>query len=556
MELLKPPYHWEQIEPHQTWRSRDHEYRTQQFQEVPYTSFYNIDLGAPRGKQLSPSPSISKQAYTTSAESLHGCPPQLSVRQRNQRPRKEMTPDEQSVHLGEMNIPRMLASSGSTSNLIARHPDFDEYQPGSNPGTWTANRYQGTNHAMVMAPIWDAPEGRSADDQDTRSPYSPKNSVSSAGLDYEHNVLGCLPNSPQKSAQVPLCHPGNSSRSEETQNSNPARSQESCIADENQGLTNRFIAKLESDRSTGVELDSHGENSAVSPRKTSIGWLSEGRRVGYGYTLVPPEHTSESNLPRSCESARDSPKGSKITEHELPDRQATQQTRKTSKGVSKTSESSFDISAILQRLNLPRWTGASFALRTSNNSDVGSCESGGSSLFGILPNKRKTHEQLEPHAEAENPWEFCSWVPPSQSLGEQQAAQRDRIRSHEHAEVQLIDKLATLRRRGGAWATKRKISEIARNIERRAVAKIAASTEQFPVVQRTATRVLRLKAPGGKDPLDKTHDDKPTFSASQVDGNEDLGDTAAAPRRQMSSTSSGDWDSLYEECLEERTIPE
>ncbi|KAJ0419946.1 hypothetical protein BJY00DRAFT_313422 [Aspergillus carlsbadensis] len=624
------PYHWEQNEPQQSWGSRDHEYRRpQQPQESPYSSSHNVDLGTFRGKQLSPSPSVSRvwaqersapgpglrmpdihrphtpvgtgrsiapknsfediavqrpgygyeptvpsfpghhvpqqQAYTTSAESIHGCPPQLSVRKRNQRLRREMAPDEQSVHLGEMNIPRMLASSGSTSNLMARHPEFDEYQPASNPGTWSADRYHLTNHPAAMAPIWDAPEGNPNGNQDPRSPFSRKNSVSSVGIGHEQNFLDCPQDWPQKPAQMPLHTPGKSLHSEEPRSS--AQSRDNRTADENHGLASQITEKLGSDRSVGAAgHESHEEDDATSPRKTSIGWLSEGRRVGYGYTLVPPEHASEgqqqmqgeSGSPRGCDSLKGSPKGPKVTEHEHADIHQAQQAGNSRNGMSKTSESSFDLSGILQKLNLPRWTGTNFAVKTSNNGDAGSCDSGGSSMFGIFSNKKKPDEQLGPHIEAENPWEFCSWVRQSQSLGEQQAAaaQQDSIGSREHAEAQLIDKLATLRRRGGAWATKRKVSEIARNIERRAVAKLAASAEQFPAVQRTATRVLRLKGPASKDHVGRMQDDKPMFATSQLDGYEDPGYFRAAPHQRTSSASSGDWDSLYEECLEERSIPE
>ncbi|KAL2838136.1 hypothetical protein BJX68DRAFT_259336 [Aspergillus pseudodeflectus] len=630
MGIPKAPYHWEQNEPQQSWRSRDHEYRGPQHPlESPYSSSHNIDVGTFRGKQLSPSPSNSRvcaqerpgpgpglrvpdihrphapvvtgrsivpknsfediaiqrpgygyepavpsytghhvpqqQAYTTSAESIHGCPPQLSIRKRNQRPRREMAPDEQSVHLGEMNIPRMLASSGSTSNLMARHPEFDEYQPASNPGTWSANRYQGTSHPTVMAPIWDAPEGNSNGNTGPRSPYSRNNSVSSVGMDHEQNFIDCPQDSAKKPARMPLHIPGRSSHSKETRNS--AQSRDNSTADKNHELASRITEKLGSDRSVGAAgHGSHEEDDATSPRKTSIGWLSEGRRVGYGYTLVPSEHTregqqqmqGESGSLGGCDSRKDSPKGLKDTEHELANIHETEQTGNARNEMPKTSVSSFDLSGILQKLNLPRWTGTNFALKTSNNSDAGSCDSGGSSLFGIFSNRRKPNEQVGPHIEAENPWEFCSWVRPSQSLGEQQVAahQQDSIRSREHAEAQLIDKLATLRRRGGAWATKRKVSEIAHNIERRAVAKLAASAEQFPAVQRTATRVLRLKGPTSKEHVGRMHDGKPMFATSQLDGNEDPGYFRAAAHQRISSTSSGDWDSLYEECLEERSIPE
>ncbi|KAL2833419.1 hypothetical protein BDW59DRAFT_79456 [Aspergillus cavernicola] len=612
----QPSYGGEGGESQLSWRPRDHEHRAPQtFRESP-SSFRNVDLGSPRGKPLSPCPSVGRaraqerpapasivrvqemhrrppvptigsyedstgqraghghdtggfsypghylaqqHTYTTSADSLMGYPPQLSVRKRHQRPRRDMTLDEQPVQLGEMNIPRMLASSTSTTNMMPHNHPFDDNQSTSNAGTWNANRYQGLNHQMAMSPVWDAPERPAPQPpgvQESRSLYGYDNNFN----DYSQGLSGNVPIRPHVQPDIPF-------QTEETQNSNAenASASEICAADESNTLRSKFTEKFGSDRSVGgAGPEPHRGDNVVSPRKISIGWMSEGRRVGYGYTLVPPDNMSEGHeqthgglvLPRGCGSLRDSPKGSlagKSTEH--AGRHTLPHTGKSSQGRSKPSDSGFDISGILQKLNLPRWTGANFGPRTSNASDAGSCDSGGS-LFGILTNRKKNREGVVGSSvEADNPWEFCSWVHPVPSSNGQQAPQST-VGSRDYAEAQLIEKLATLRRRGGAWATKRKVSEIARNLEKRAVARLAASTEHHPVVQRTATRVLRLRGPGSKERPRRMHDNAPIYSTDQFDGHHEPQKPSVKPSERASSDTSEDWDSLYEECLEERSIPE
>jgi hypothetical protein len=173
-------------------------------------------------------------------------------------------------------------------------------------------------------------------------------------------------------------------------------------------------------------------------------------------------------------------------------------------------------------------------------------------LFGILTNKKKV--QAESDQETENLWEFCSWVRPMQTSG-QQAPHQGSLGSSGHAEAQLLEKLATLRRRGGAWATKRKVSELARNLEKRAdraVANIAAS-DRVPIAQRTATRVLRLKASASKEGPRGMQINGTAYSGYQFDGHQS---PQVRPPVRTSTGSSGDWDSLYEECLERCSIPE
>ncbi|KAL3481642.1 hypothetical protein BJX99DRAFT_270769 [Aspergillus californicus] len=643
MEREQPPYYGEGGVPQLSWHSRDHEYRTPQAIQEPPSSVHKIDIESSRGRTLSPCTSVAKawaqerpvmapivrvqethrqhtapasgrspmpigsfedgveqrggyghdagavgypghhlhqqQTYTTSADSLGGCPPQLSVRKRHQRPRREMTPDEQSVHLAEMNIPRMLASSSSTSNLIPHNYQFDNYPSTNNAGPWTANRYQALNIPMTTLPVWDASEARLATQptgfQGLGSPNSSKTSL--AGYDFEQNVHDYAKTTPSNMPAIRthshLHSPqhGNPIRTEDTRrtsNIDNALIPDFCAGESNV-LKSKFTERFGSDRSVnGAGPESHGSDDANSPRKISIGWMSEGRRVGYGYTLVPPENTSEEHdemhhgavLPGNYDSSGYHSKGSPVdNETGNADKYTLVKPGNKILSPSKTNDSGFDISAILQRLNLPRWTGTGFGPKASNASDAGSCESGGSSLFGILSNRKKKHDEAKSSVEVDNPWEFCSWVRPVPSSNGQQVPQPDLIVSRDHAEAQLIEKLTTLRRRGSAWAARRKVSDIARNLEKRAdraVSRLAASTDQFPVVQRTATRVLRLRGPGSKELPRRVHDDDPVYSTNQFDGPSDFQRPPVRSSERASLNSSDDWDSLYEECLEERSIPE
>ncbi|KAL5342584.1 hypothetical protein BJX70DRAFT_296025 [Aspergillus crustosus] len=503
-----------------------------------------------------------QQAYTTSTESLGGCPPPISVRKRHQRPRRDLVLDDRSVYLGEMNISRLLASSGSTSHIVPQNDPYENTQSSSNAGTWSSKRRQAPNNPTTMPPLWDTPEASLVMQSDAISKlHSPEIKVSSIDqdadeLDFSRNPSGNIPSTRRC---LPL-------QTKDAQSLNIEHTAASAATDP-QAMRSKFTEKFGSDQSAGpAGLSSLEDDDLGSPRKISIGWMSEGRRIGYGYTLVPPEtavgeRAQDHRGPKleNCGSIGKSPKGSlagSVTEH--TSRQRSPLSEESNQGPTKASESSFDVSAILQKINLPRWPGANFTLRTSNNSEAGSCDSGSSSLLNILASRKKAHANTDLPSDAENPWEFCSWVRPVQSSNAQQVPQQDSMGFHEHTEAQLIEKLTTLRRRGGAWATKRKVSELARNFEKRAdraVARLAASTEQFPVVQRTATRVLRLR-PGGKGRPGDLHDSDPIFSVNQFDGSHDDQPPGVRPSERISSGISGDWDSLYEECLEERSIPE
>ncbi|KAL4944925.1 hypothetical protein BDV06DRAFT_186136 [Aspergillus oleicola] len=583
------------------WVSRDIEHRRRQIAHASPTSLQNVDLSSVRGSPSSPGPGGSRgsakqrpapgpvplrmrrlqtptvnnfedstgrrsghgndtgiiisptpqaspqpnQGYATSVDSLGGCPPRLSVRKRHQRPFKEITQGEQSIHLGEMNIRRILASSGSTPQLQPQDKLIDGNRTDGTAGTWNSNRYQ--NNQAAMPPILDDAETKSppllpGSIQDQRSPYSLKSTISSADLD-EQNIS----NFGQGSS-------GNTSSRRRYLSSGHASA--SGVADiEINALKSKFTERFGSDRSVGVAGNEPGEGDAsVSSRRISIGWMSEGRRIGYGYTLVPPENSSEDKVQKHSEPAlagggsiQASPKGSPSgnlagdTEKQKPP------LAEGSQEPPKTRESSFDISAIFQKFNITRWAGANFALRTSNNSDAASCDSGGSSLFGMLTNKKKPIGEVGPNLDAEDPWEFCSWVRPRQSSGGQQAPQQDTVRSREYTEAQLMERLSTFRRRKGALATKRKVSEIARNLEKRADRAVDRLA-----VRRTATRVLRLREPGRKERRRGLHVSDPTFPTNQLDG---LSDTHARRSERLSSGSSG-WDSLYEECLEECSLPD
>ncbi|KAL4740286.1 hypothetical protein BDV11DRAFT_214450 [Aspergillus similis] len=538
----QPPYHGESGDVQSSWRSRDQEHRTRHaMQESPSPSFQNVDLASPLGSLNNRPSSPCPSGYGASAESVSGCPPQIAVRKRHQRPRKDMiTNGEQSVHLGEMNIHR-------------NHP-LDENRSASCSGAWNQNRC-GALNGPPMPPSWDASETKLSPAlpgsiQDLRSPYSPKTSISSAGFDHDEPNIPSF--SQGSSGNVPARRPYLPSE---------YAAASAAAAEKARALKSKFTERFGSDRSIGHALvDSHESDTSTPSRKISVGWMSEGRRIGYGYTLVPPNSSSEPHEQTLCGPARSgncksvgspkgSPAGSIMSKNSV--KQRSPMAEEASQGLPRTNRSSFDISSILQKFNFSRWAASNFALKSSNNSDAGSCDSGGSSLFGILTNKKKV--QAESNQETENPWEFCSWVRPMQISG-QQAPHQGSVESSGHAEAQLLEKLATFRRRGGARATKRKVSEFARNLEKRAdraVANIAVS-DRAPVVQRTATRVLRLKASAGKEGPRGMQINDTAYSGYQFDGHQS---PQARPPVRTSTGSSGDWDSLYEECLERCSNP-
>ncbi|KAL4978037.1 hypothetical protein BDW66DRAFT_149471 [Aspergillus desertorum] len=538
----RPPYYGESGEAQSSWRPRGQEHRLRHaMQESPSTSFQNVDLASPvgslnnrpsspcvsvirawsqerpalmvspvprgvrgmhrphtppvpmrspmpaggsfeEGTEASLYPSHHAQqpyGYATSAESLSGCPPQIAVRKRHQRPRKEMgTNGEQSVHLGEMNIHRMLASSGSTSHIQPRNQLLDENCSISSAEAWNANRY-GALNGPPMPAIWDAAETKPPPAlpgamQDRQSLYSPKTSMLSAGFD--HKELNIASFSQGSSGNVPARRPYLPSE---------YAAASAAAAEEARALKSKFTERFGSERSVGhASVDSHEINNSITSRRISIGWMSEGRRIGYGYTLVPPDNPSEPHEQtfrgpvgpesfNSVDSPKASPAGS-ITGKKFV-KQRSPVAEKARQALPRANRSSFDISYILKKFNFSRWAASNFAPKPSNTSDAGSCDSGGSSLFGILTNKKKV--QAGSNHEVENPWEFCSWVRPMQS-SVQQTPHQGSAESPEHAEAQLLEKPATLRRRGGAWASIRKVPELSRNLEKRAnraVENVAAS---------------------------------------------------------------------------------
>ncbi|KAL4964747.1 uncharacterized protein BDV14DRAFT_71645 [Aspergillus stella-maris] len=502
------------------------------------------------GVIISPTPQApaqQSQGYTTSVDSLGDCPPRISVKKRHQRPYKEITHGEQSIHLGDMNIRRILASSGSTPQLQPQDQLIDENRTSGTTGTWNSYRYQ--SNQAAMPPILDDAEAVSppilpGSIQDPRSPYSLKSTISSAELEEQNIPSFCQGSSGNTSSRRRYLSSGHASASGVTDI-------------EANALKSKFTERFGSDRSVSAAGDeAHEGDASVPSRRISIGWMSEGRRIGYGYELVPPENArddkvqthSEPVLAGNCGSVQASPKESPSSNHAgHPEKQKPSSAEEGGQEPPKTREPSFDISAIFQKLNITRWAGANFAIRTSNNSDAASCDSGGSSLFGMLTNKKKPIEEVGPNLDTEDPWEFCSWVRPRQSSGGQQAPQQDTIRSREYTEAQLMERLSTFRRRKGTSTTKRKVSEIARNLEKRADRAVDRLA-----VRRTATRVLRLREPGRKERRRGMHVTDPTFPTTQFDG---LSDAHTRRSERLSSGSSG-WDSLYEECLEECSLPD
>ncbi|PTU24932.1 hypothetical protein P175DRAFT_0427445 [Aspergillus ochraceoroseus IBT 24754] len=502
------------------------------------------------------------QAYSTSADSLIGCQKQLSVRKRHHRPQREISTDEHSIHLSEMNTPGALVSPSCSTHMLPPHHLPDENQPRGHAGTWNENRLHGIGNPISNVSSWDVSEQRlgSQSIPDPNSAYSPKNSLSPWHGHYgqrSHN--DCQDSAGNLASRRPRITPPELNGSPQAEQ---LLATESCTDDRPEALRSKFKEQFESNRSVASPGHDSAHNAGqvpVSPRRISIGWMSEGRRIGYGYTLIPADGTDDGRelrqdkhgSPDSDHSNREPPIG--LVEEKSHDcaKDKPEWMGNDNKAPSKASDPRFDIAAALQKLNLPRWAGPSFSLKTNNVNDTASCGSASSPLLGILAKPKKNQEEVNNEANADNPWRFCSWVRPDQALSGQPVPPVSSVSSSQSMETQLLDKLAR---------NKRKMAEIARDLEQRALAKLATSTEQFPVIQRTATRVLRLKGPGGRTRLGRISGRRGSkwirtrrISIQSMNRTDRACDQLS---RRGSSGSLEEWDSLYEECLEEHPIPE
>ncbi|RHZ58858.1 uncharacterized protein CDV56_108132 [Aspergillus thermomutatus] len=288
--------------------------------------------------------------------------PELLITKRRQR-HPVSTSEGQSIHLTDMNISKMLASASTSPRILSASQSSDENPPGSNSGTWTA-QYQGGSlgaPARILTPFWDAGVLKLGvqDARQASSCYSPR--TSSASADVPANIEKTNVNQNKREincSRTPFAALSldASSRSVPLSETNVPSLHDGSLG-KTDALKSRFTEQFDLNRSI-TSLGSVAMSSGMtSPRKVSIGWMSGGRRLGYGYTLVDGDKDDTAE--------KESSKASSIKPH---------------------------ISNIIDRLRVHRWSGATALIRPSNASDSASCDSViNSPSWFRLPDRKKYH---------------------------------------------------------------------------------------------------------------------------------------------------------------------
>ncbi|GIC91185.1 uncharacterized protein Aud_007627 [Aspergillus udagawae] len=297
---------------------------------------------------------------------------ELLIRKRRQR-HQVSTSEDQSIHLTDLDISKMLASASASPLILSPSQSSYENPQGSTSGTWAA-QYQGGSFgspARILTPVWDGGVLKLGvqDARQASSCYSPRTGSTSA--DVPANIEKTVMNRNKREiscSRTPFAalSPNPSSRGVSLLEKHVSSLDHGSLGKAD-ALKSRFTEQFDLNRSI-TSLGSVAMSSGMtSPRKVSIGWMSGGRRLGYGYTVVDgdKDETAEKD-PGKASSTR---------------------------GESSTKP---HIAHIIDRLRFSRWSGATTLIRTSNASDSASCDSIiNSHTWRRFADRRKNHADAQ-----------------------------------------------------------------------------------------------------------------------------------------------------------------
>ncbi|KAJ5485030.1 hypothetical protein N7539_005018 [Penicillium diatomitis] len=216
--------------------------------------------------------------------SLLSTPTKLTVPKRRQRTDSGSgLGDHRSVHLGDMGISRQLASSPNSSV-------GDSHRPSSAEPT-SLKRQQVRMSANIPSnpvPMSRSPTTHVNSDLGSEAPYLEiPTGLSSCPQDSAPLIGDMLETPPSPTSSVDE-HVGTIQRSKYDPTAEDIREYENAMAAAKGSITSRFQEHCDSEASPEPKvLTQPCEPLAEAPRKVSIGWMSGGRRIGYGYAPVP-----------------------------------------------------------------------------------------------------------------------------------------------------------------------------------------------------------------------------------------------------------------------------
>ncbi|PYH93726.1 hypothetical protein BO71DRAFT_380837 [Aspergillus ellipticus CBS 707.79] len=462
-------------------------YRAPLRRPTPDSFLVSPTHGPEHANHLSPVPF----SYTTSAESTTGPASQISIKKRRQQPPVGSPSDGCSVHLGDMNIPTALGSHSPSPRVLSPKQSLDENRWAHNTGTWSAYS-SGSTTGRAHITHATGPRFKGVPMNQASSCYSPKTSFSST--DGPNNYVDTRFQGQVTSRQVTRepspCFHSPQSQEPSLLNWHGPGAAEICNSDKAEVQKSKFTERFESNRSLASHEHGHQTDTSMDPacpRKVSVGWMSGGRRLGYGYTLVPANEGADHPSQGGPDYIKGNSFGTKsvATEPQETPRH-TEATKGHAKKMSdKTGEPGLDVSSIMNRMHLRSLSSAL--------SDVASGDFRKGSLLEKLSKRKKDQSDMTADGGTKNPWDFCAWVDPNISLSEQQIPQKSASVSPQSTEDRSLGRWATLRRTGTLLTKGRSVSAIARGIEAKANAKFASPVKRYPVARRRDGQTMKFK---------------------------------------------------------------
>lgn len=272
---------------------------------------------ARRGLHVANQPNLAQVSYGRSSESLDGSNSEIMFTKTRQQHSRESSSELRSVHLGDMNIPQVLAPSTSTSSrVLSENPSVDE---DGQVKVYSTRSLSDQYHDCVgqrraHTPSWgnNGLGSKPAHRRDASSFYSPKSSIASAEMPTDSHFPGLdsRVNSPLESAREVSTKDAPAASVADTLQHDPYKAADRIAMDSPKTDSNE--PDLQTDALKSKFVEQFGINKPVSfsrslsngsidqqdlpPRKVSVGWMSGGRRLGYGYTLVSEDEDNDREI--------------------------------------------------------------------------------------------------------------------------------------------------------------------------------------------------------------------------------------------------------------------
>ncbi|OGM47075.1 hypothetical protein ABOM_003744 [Aspergillus bombycis] len=580
--------HWGPLPP--ITHSADHE-RARKRVGSPYTTGFFDNPGRPstanRGRLLGYPGRIpiSPMPCTTSVDSVYGPSSQLSIRKRRQPPPRELKSESHSIHLGSMDISKKLASPSISPRVLSDKSSFDGNVRDKTTGVRSPCN-QGSDRPTVdttQAPTENVQESNLALSRAKESSsYSRRTSFSSGFSKYQFETkVFSLPESvrePMKNPYTGASSLNTSDQSQKTAGASPNTPTAASPCDTSgRAQQNKSPGPCEADPLAApprANLQKNSGTAASSSRQVSLGWMSGGRRLGYGYTLVSADDKGGNLSPedtyslKTCDlkSASTIGKGHGERSASAVDQPCIEQdnTAGSGKGVP-----IFDI--MTHRLNLHHWPGATTSPGANKVGEGSSNTSVTSLLWGKFGFLRKSQNEPDTHVDQKPPWSHFCGVGLDQALDGTLTPRRDTVPPVSDEDGQLSKGQTGLHRARSLWTKGRAVTDRVHCLETKLTTKIPISMKQNPGLRREKTRVIKLRNWDRKKAISSSLDEeKPIFpgpkqhdlsAISPVEeshkpsaGNlEKREDALQVTERNSSDTDLAD---AYEDCLEVHLIPD